>query len=167
MDLHLRLAAPADAEAIARVYVASWNEGFARLMPPRVLNGEQIARWSRDLEAGPVRWWLAEIDETVIGFARAGPSRDPIDPDLGELDTIAVAPSAWRRGVGRRLMDRALDELRAAGYHEGILWTLAHYEQGRTFYEATGWRASGEVRAAGQQIAFRSSLIAPSDEYIG
>ncbi len=63
-------------------------------------------------------------------------------------------------------MDRALDDLRESGYQEGILWTLAHYEQGRTFYEATGWRASGEVRDAGQQIAFRRSLIILSGGHI-
>ena len=150
MDHHLREATPADAEGVARVYVESWNEAFADLMPPRVLDPEQIARWARDLDA---RWWLAGSGGSVLGFVGSGPSRDPIDPDLGELDTIAVAPSAWRRGVGRRLMDSALDELRGGGYGQGILWTLADYEQGRTFYEATGWHSSGEVRDSGRQIA--------------
>ncbi len=128
-------------------------------MPPRVLNGEQISRWSSDLDAAPGRWWLAESNETVVGFAGICSSRDPIDPGLGELDTIAVAPTAWRRGVGRRLMDRALEGLRAADYLEGILWTLARHEQGRTFYEATGWRVSGEVRDEGHQVASRRSFV--------
>ena len=56
-------------------------------------------------------------------------------------------------------MESALDELRSAGYDQGILWTLADYERGRTFYEATGWRSSGEVRDSGRQIAFRRVLI--------
>jgi hypothetical protein len=56
-------------------------------------------------------------------------------------------------------MESALDALRSAGYDQCILWTLADYEQGRTFYEATGWRSSGEVRDSGRQIAFRRVLI--------
>jgi GNAT superfamily N-acetyltransferase len=140
------------------VYVESWNQGFADLMPPRVLDREQIARWSRDLEAGPVRWWLAQSAGSIVGFAGAGPSRDPVDPDLGELDTIAVVPSSWRVGVGRRLMETAVDARRRAGYRQGILWTIADYERGRVFYEATGWRSSGEVRDSGRQIAFRRVL---------
>jgi GNAT superfamily N-acetyltransferase len=88
-------------------------------------------------------------------FAGTGPSRDPIDPALGEFDTIAVAPAAWRTGIGRRLMDAALADLAASKFRSGILWTLAGYEPGRAFYEATGWRASGEVRNSGKQIAFR------------
>lgn len=55
-------------------------------------------------------------------------------------------------------MHRALADLRGAGYRDAILWTLADYEQGRTFYEATGWRASGEVPDTQRQIAFRRSL---------
>jgi N-acetylglutamate synthase-like GNAT family acetyltransferase len=163
VDFHVRLASPTDAEGIARVYVTSWNEGFAHLMPLRVLNPEQVARWSQDLGARRVRWWLAESGESVVGFVGTRPSRDPKDPDLGELDTIAVSPSAWRHGVGRRLMDSALDDLRAAGHREAILWTLADYEQGRSFYEATGWLASDEVRDAGRQIAFRHRLLPTSD----
>ena len=62
------------------------------LASPRVLDPEQVARWSRDLDAGRVQWWLAESGGSVVGFVGTGPSRDPIDPDLGELDTIAVAP---------------------------------------------------------------------------
>jgi GNAT superfamily N-acetyltransferase len=158
VDFFLRRAVPADAEWVANVYVTSWNEGFAGLMPPRVLDCDQVARWERDLDEGSARWWLAQGGDSVVGFAGTGPSRDPIDPDLGELDTIAVAPSAWRHGIGRCLMNAALIDLHDASYHEGILWTLSGYEQGRCFYEATGWRASGEVRDSGRHIAFRRPL---------
>jgi GNAT superfamily N-acetyltransferase len=127
-------------------------------MPPRVLDGAQVARWERDLGNGPAGWWVAERGGSVVGFVGTGPSRGPIAPLLGELDTIAVAPSAQRQGVGRRLMAAAVENLVLAGYHEGILWTLADYARGRGFYEATGWRASGEVRDSGRQIAFRRSL---------
>lgn len=137
MDFLLRRASRADAVGVAVVYVASWNQGFAGLMPPRVLDRDQ-----------------------VVGFAGTGPSRDPLDPELGELDTIAVRPDAWRRGVGRRLMSAALDDL-AAHYAEGILWTLAGHGNGRGCYGATGWHASSEVRDSGRQFAFRRPLDGP------
>ena len=56
-------------------------------------------------------------------------------------------------------MESAFDALRGAGYGQGILWTLADYEPGRTFYESTGWGPSGEVRDSGRQIAFRRVLM--------
>jgi N-acetylglutamate synthase-like GNAT family acetyltransferase len=158
VDFVLRRATSDDAREGAALYVASWNEALARLMPPRGLNQQQIERWERELDGGPMQWWVAERRHCVIGFAGTGPSRDPIDPDLAELDTIAGAPPAWWHGVGRRLMDVALAGLRDAGYRQAILWTAANYEQGRSFYETAGWHASGEVRDAGRHIAFRRAL---------
>ncbi|WP_414690517.1 GNAT family N-acetyltransferase [Nocardioides sp.] len=74
-------------------------------MPPRVLDPEQVARWERDLDARSLRWWVAEGGgPSVVGFVGTGSSRDPLDRDLGELDTIAVSPPWWRHGVGSRLM---------------------------------------------------------------
>jgi N-acetylglutamate synthase-like GNAT family acetyltransferase len=158
VDFALRRAVPSDAPAITDVYVTSWNVGFAGLMPRRVTDARQVARWERDLSAESSRWWVAHHDGDIVGFVGTGPSRDPIDPLLGELDTIAVAPSAWRKGIGRCLMNAALADLADADFQQGILWTLADYEQGQNFYEATGWLASGEVRDSGRQIAFRRSL---------
>ena len=66
--------------------------------------------------------------------------------------------SAWRRGVGRRLMERAVIDLREEGYGQAILWTPAGYERGAEFYQRTGWRASGEERDGGRQIAFRRAV---------
>jgi GNAT superfamily N-acetyltransferase len=84
-----------------------------------------------------------------------GPSRDPVDPRLGELDSIGVDPAYWRTGVGRALMAVAFDAL--AAYDEGILWTIAGYERGIAFYESLGWVADGGTRDEGRQVSFRWS----------
>jgi ribosomal protein S18 acetylase RimI-like enzyme len=148
-----------DASCIAQIYVDSWNMGFTGLMPARQLTTELVARWERDLTMPiPHRWWVAEVDTALVGFVGIGPSRDPIDPSLGELDTIAVAPTYWRRGIGRALLAMAMGYLRADGYRQAILWTLAHYAQGQRFYEAAGWRLDGGVRDAGRQVRYRHNL---------
>lgn len=158
MQVHLRRATSDDAEAVADLYVASWNAGLSPLMPPRVSGPDQVARWERDLSSGHVQWWLAEVSGLPVGFTGTGPSRDPLDDALGELDTIAVSPSAWRHGVGRALMGAALQDLRGAGYREAILWTPADHAQGLAFYTATGWQPSGETRDSGLQVALRRSV---------
>jgi GNAT superfamily N-acetyltransferase len=152
----IREARASDTLSIAQIYVDSWNIGFSGLLPARQLTADLAQRWEHDLALPvPHRWWVAEIDKLLVGFAGIRPSRDPIDPALGELDTIAVAPSHWRRGIGRALLGVALDNLRADGYEEAVLWTLAHYEQGQRFYEAAGWRLDGGVRDAGRQVRYR------------
>jgi N-acetylglutamate synthase-like GNAT family acetyltransferase len=93
--------------------------GFGGLMPNREVDSELIARWRADLSASPPkRWWVALRDDSIVGFVGIAPSRDPIDPTLGELDTIAVEPSHWRTGVGTVLMSHALHHLSADGYRE-------------------------------------------------
>jgi N-acetylglutamate synthase-like GNAT family acetyltransferase len=155
--LDVRPASEGDAGTVARIYVESWNAGFGDRMGERVLDDELVGRWSHDLTSGPQRWWVAERDERVVGFVGIGPSRDPIRPDLGELDTIAVAPAEWRTGIGRTLMRVALFAL-AGEFSEAILWTAAEYERGHRFYEATGWTADGGTRAEGSEVSFRRVL---------
>jgi N-acetylglutamate synthase-like GNAT family acetyltransferase len=152
----IRKARISDTPSIAQIYVDSWNIGFRGLLPARQLTAELVLRWERDLALpAPHRWWVAETAEIVVGFVGIQPSRDPLDPALGELDTIAVAPHCWRRGIGRALLAVALENLRADGYREAVLWTLAHYDQGQRFYEAAGWRLDGGVRDEGRQVRYR------------
>jgi ribosomal protein S18 acetylase RimI-like enzyme len=156
--ISLRDATADDAEQVARIYVDSWNAGFAGHLPPRELSQREVARWREDLADAPVRWRVAVDSGGVVGFAGTGPCRDPVDPRLGELDTIAVSPDCWRRGVGRALMDDALDALRAAPFGAAVLWTLADYARGDAFYRSAGWRPDGRSRDSGRQISYRHPL---------
>lgn len=152
----IRCATAADAERIVQIYVDSWNGGFGERMPTLALTPERVGRWERALLAPPPnQWWVAEVDDTIVGFVGIGPSRDPLDPKLGELDTIAVDPAWWRSGVGRLLMRVALNGLAEQGWREAILWTLAHYERGQRFYAAMGWQLDGGVRDEGRQLRYR------------
>ena len=158
-SLAIRGATSGDATRVAEVYIDSWNAGFGELMPTRVLDQQRIDRWRADLTAGaPHHWWVAVRAGSVVGFAGVGPSRDPIAPGLGELDTIAISPPHWRSGVGRALMGQALVQFLADGYREAILWTLANYPRGAHFYVSTGWRPNGRTRASGTQVCFARRL---------
>ena len=152
-------ATPHDAPVIARIDADSWNAGFGDLMPVRPFDFDRVECWRLDLDAPlPHRWWVAELGGIVVGFAGIGPRRAPIDPELGEIDTIALDPAHWRQGLGRTLMAVAVEHLEADGYHAAILWTLEHYPQGQRFYEALGWRRDGGTRLEGRQIRYRRSF---------
>ena len=165
MTIPIRPATREDASDVSRIYVESWSAGFGDLMPPPVHDDERIEHWAADLAAGgPVHWWVAEHDGRIAGFVGIGPSRDPVETGLGELDTIAVDPAYWRAGVGRALMATALEGLSRAGYRRAILWTVARYERGRGFYQAHGWRRDETLtRDDGRQIAFRHDLPSPGE----
>jgi N-acetylglutamate synthase-like GNAT family acetyltransferase len=129
-------------------------------MPVIEADAARIERWrNNDLsDATPTRWWVAETGNAILGFVGIGPSRDPIDPALGELDTIAVRPDKWHSGVGKLLMETALNELRGGRYPTAILWTLNGYPLGERFYIATGWRRTEKTRNNGDQVRYDYDL---------
>ena len=132
----------------------------------RTVTSALIERWRYDLaQPVPHRWWVAEHMGSIAGFVGIGPSRDPVDARLGELDTIAVCPSHWRIGIGKALMSVALRYLIVDGYDEAIVWTVEGYERGIAFYETMGWSRDGGVRDEGRQIRFRRDLSTLQDAY--
>ncbi len=151
--IELRPPTTGDVDAIATIYVDSWNQGFGHLLGIRDLTEDRIERWRVDLTSPTTEWTIAELDGAVAGFIGVGPSRDPVDPKLGELETIAVAPAHWRRGVGSALMASGLQQL-GARWSRAILWTPANYDRGHAFYTAMGWHELDQTRASGTEVAF-------------
>jgi GNAT superfamily N-acetyltransferase len=145
----VRLALPSDAPALAAVHVRTWQATYRGIVPQRVLDGLSIERreaYWRERLAGESdrRTWVADFDGSIVGFVAAGPARDDdLPPGAGEVYAIYVAESAQGHGVGRRLIARAVDHLRAVGLDPLVLWVIAGNDRGAAFYERLGWRADG------------------------
>jgi ribosomal protein S18 acetylase RimI-like enzyme len=136
----VRPARPDDAEAIARVHVATWRAAYAHAVPAETLAGvdvgERTELWKRFLP-GPNAIFVGEIDGEVRGFVSVGESGD--DPGVGELFAIYVLPEAWGSGLGTGLIERGEEELRARGFAAAVLNVLADNPRARRFYERQGW----------------------------
>jgi GNAT superfamily N-acetyltransferase len=148
LTIAVRAATADDAGSIVDVAVSAWEEAFRGIVAPeidprRAWDTDRIrARLEeRDRETEHA---VAELDGTVRGYIVYGPSRDRDAPrNAGEVWALYVDPAAWRRGVGRALIEHALAELRPAGYREVTLWTLAESQPARAFYEACGFAPDG------------------------
>ena len=79
-------------------------------------------------------------DGVICGFATTGPCRDEhADANTGQLLALHVDPSAWGRGVGRRLIEEARARLHSLGFTEAVLWVLVGNERAQRFYRIDGW----------------------------
>lgn len=148
----IRPARVEDARQIAGVHVLSWQGAYRGLLPQAYLDGldpaQRVDRWERSLtEATGYRdgVLVAEAAGTLLGFAGYSPSRDDdVDPGrVGEIKSIYLLPSAWGKGIGRRLMGAALGHLAEARFGLATLWVLDSNVRARRFYEAGGWSADG------------------------
>jgi ribosomal protein S18 acetylase RimI-like enzyme len=161
----IRSTCESDVDEIARIYIDSWNEGFGHLTRFRSTTPDVIERWRGHLRDPSVTWSVAEIDSVIVGFTGVGACRDPVDPNIGELQTIAVDPPSWRRGIGRLLMRDALDRL-GSSYTSAVLWTVADYERGHAFHRAIGWVPLGWHRADDTEVAFGHRLEGADDDSV-
>jgi GNAT superfamily N-acetyltransferase len=92
---------------------------------------------------------VAEKVGEVIGFVHGLPSRDPgASSDTAEISTLFVCPESWGRGVGRALLEAALEELRRREYVSVTLWVLEFNERARRFYQRAAFTPDGSSRVS-------------------
>jgi ribosomal protein S18 acetylase RimI-like enzyme len=93
--------------------------------------------------------WVADVGGTPVGFVAVvhhGPADD--EPYSGEIEMIAVDPQHQRRGVGKQLIDHALDQMRRAGLRLAVVATGGDpgHAPARAAYENAGFTALPLVR---------------------
>src|SRR5215831_11338190 len=96
----IRPAQPRDLAAITRIYDDAVRHGTAsfEIEPP---DEREMARRYEALRAGGYPYLVAELDGGIVGYAYAGPYRARAAYRWSVEDTIYVAPSSQRRGIGR------------------------------------------------------------------
>lgn len=146
----IRMARPADAAEIAHVYVESWRETYAGILPDtgllRMSKAEQTASWTRQIKASNLRnpvLVAADAKSNIYGFASAGPSRDRSLPYEGEVYTLYILPGMTGQGLGTALMQSIFRLFSKGGYNGMIIWALAD-NPSRFFYEAMGGQLVAE-----------------------
>ena len=145
----VRPAKAGEGERLAQIYLSSGRAAWARHLSPIGLAG---------VRSRPDEWerWISDPDLMVLVAERRGepaalallcrstdPDSDPARVAL--LDRLYTEPAAWRRGLGRALLDAAMDDLRERRFQEVTLWT-AEWNTSRGFYEATRWKRDGGTR---------------------
>lgn len=92
---------------------------------------EGIAKY---LARNPDTCFVAEEQGKIIGAILTGH-----DGRRGYISHTAVSPDYRRQGVGRQLVETALNALKAQGINKVNLVAFAHNEQGNAFWEKMGF----------------------------
>jgi ribosomal protein S18 acetylase RimI-like enzyme len=148
-EVTIRPATTTDAEAIARVDIASWRGAYSEILSDSYLSSldvsERAGRWNAAVNARDITVLVAEDESGTVGFTSVGPSRDE-DAEPGDLEIYAIYlhPQAWGTGVARDLMRTVLDGL-APGTVVS-LWILEGNDRAQHFYRRHGFQHDGTER---------------------
>jgi GNAT superfamily N-acetyltransferase len=145
--LSLRRASPADLSAVDALLARSYPRLLAADYPPStmVLAVPRIMRAKPGLLASGT-YFLAEDPEGRVlaagGWTRAAPAGLGAIEDTGHVRHVATDPDVVRRGVGRALMTRVMNDARGAG----MLWlNCLSTRTAVPFYGALGFRPLHET----------------------
>jgi GNAT superfamily N-acetyltransferase len=151
--LIVRKARPADAEAVARIYVASWQDAYPLVLPARMLSSMTIegqsTRWRNAISiSAREAVYVAEYEAgRIAGMTSMGRARDSGLGYDAEIYTLYVDPLLTGMGIGRALLSGAFEALAERGHTRCVIWALAG-NPARFFYHAMGGRLIAERTTA-------------------
>jgi GNAT superfamily N-acetyltransferase len=142
VELTVRSAVPADADAIAEIWRVGWHDGHRGLLPDELVRVRTDESFRERAQARIGDTTVATVGGEVAGFVMV----------VGdELEQIYVAAAHRGSGVSRKLIAEAERQVAENGHDEAWLAVVAGNARARAFYERSGWRDEGafDYEAAG------------------
>jgi pimeloyl-ACP methyl ester carboxylesterase/GNAT superfamily N-acetyltransferase len=137
-DVAIRRAGPADAAAVAEVFLASFHATYDF---PLAHTDAQVRDWVRDVLVAHDETWVATDGDAVVALLTVAP---------GWVEQLYVAPDRLGEGIGRQLLDLAKSRSQSALR----LYTFQVNARARRFYERNGfvaeWFGDGSANEEGQ-----------------
>lgn len=141
MHIQIRDMFPEDIDGKAYVHWKSWQETY-----PGLVDAGYLSRMTPEKCLEIARRWpdniiVAELDGKIVGFSGYGPCRNPGYDGFGEVFAIYILKEAQGLGIGRMLMDAAMEKLN--DFDSIIIWVLKGNDRAFGFYEHYGFRFEG------------------------
>ena len=142
----VRLAEPGEYAEIGDLTVAAYEaDGYL----DTARSYAEVLRDAGD-RARRAELWVAADDNDLLGtvtFCRYGSDYREVGqrPDQGEFRMLAVAPTARRRGVARRLVEHCLDRSRQLGQTEMVLCSAESMTSAHILYASFGFVRAPEL----------------------
>jgi len=134
------------ADSLAYIMIAAWRSGFRGILPDTVIEKYTVfpgvkAMFSQLLASDTGTMYLASLNEEPVGLLyRLDEGRD------ARIEALLTIPEVWGKGVSSALMERALKDVKEAGYSAIHVWPFAENHRARRFYEKHRFHLSGQSR---------------------
>jgi phosphinothricin acetyltransferase len=119
MNILIRTATAADADAIAEIYNHYVHHTVVTFEEQPISGGEMRSRMT-DVFAASLPWLVAESDGRIGGYAYATKWKSRSAYRFSVETTVYLADGLGRQGVGSRLYDELFRRLKGQGIHAAI-----------------------------------------------
>jgi len=134
-----------DTEALKEIIVLAFDgvsmeqnmEQIFGQVGPTTWQERKRRKMEADILANPEGIFVAEDEGGIMGFITA--RLDPVTR-IGWIVNMAVLPKHQGRGIGKQLLAKILDYLRAQGMEYVKIETLEQNEVGKVFYPKAGFQ---------------------------
>lgn len=153
MSATIRMAAPADAPALALVGAATFLETYAGVVDGAAIVRHCAQRQTESVYAAALAdaqqaLWLAEAapGAAPVGYLHLAPPDLPVETRPGDIEMkrIYVLSKLHRSGLGLMLLQAGLAHARATARKRMLLGVYKHNERAIGFYKAHGFHSIGE-----------------------
>jgi len=147
----IRPAKKADAAALADIWNPAIRDSLATFnCVEKSLH--EIERMIEQKDAAGHGFFVAEENESQLGFAYYGQFRGGIGYAHTMENTIYLAPETKGRGVGRKLMNALENHAKGAGAHSMFAGVCAENLAGLAFHEAVGYTEVARLNEVGRKF---------------
>ena len=143
IELSVRDLRPDDWPEVAAIYRDGMRSGLATFET-------EVPSWDQWMTGHPLRV-VAELDETIVGWAAAGPTSSRWVYRGVYESSVYVARDRQGKGIGKELMERLITDSESAG-----IWTLQtsifpENEASLKLHQALGFRVIGVRQRVGKR----------------
>ena len=149
MTIFYRDATRADAAALDRLFETVFCDTFRHLYRTEdldaFLSSFGVDDWVKQLEDPAFACRVAEVANDIIGYAKIGPLKLPVEEDSPALllDQLYIRKDFHGVGIAHALMDWTMAEARRRGATRLYLTVYVDNHRARRFYDRYGFEAVG------------------------
>lgn len=108
--------------------------------------GITLQSWAEGIRQGALPGHVCLADGKIIGFCFGV-------RESGEVAVLALLPAFENQGIGRSLLNRVVQELKAFGFNRLFLGSSPDpLTRSYGFYRHLGWRSTGTFDGAGDEV---------------
>ena len=158
-EIRVRAAAPSDAEAVRAIGEETWSATYRGILEAEdirqhVATYYAVGALRRRIASREAECLVGELAGECVGYCSV-----LVAGREAEMVTLYVLPRVQRRGVGRAMVERAVELAREKGAETvQVNYALDNGSAAR-FYAAAGFRETGRHRRGGHGVAMVTAKL--------